>query len=266
MGKSKNKWRTYEWLVYNYYCSVCQQYNNDWKVTYDRKLYGHSGRSRQIDILIESQSQDMRKVIDCKFYKSVINIKHVDTIIGMLDDLRANAGVIVAPLGFSGSAYNRAKDYGRLELITINFRDLFPYRFFNNNRIDVPCPNCYGTKSFFSESVCHAIVNMTAYDIVYREDEQKFSKVNVGFCNECMHQIFHCAECNTDVTINFDDIRRGIVKSCKCGIGYSFYFYEDEYGNEQITYSYFDGKGNELISENNINYLYNEYGIMLDNY
>lgn len=261
-----SKWRTYQWLVYNYYCNVCQKYNNDWNVTYDTSLYGYSGRSRQIDILIESKSQNMMKVIDCKCYKRVIDIKHVETIIGMLDDLRANAGVIVSPKGFSASAYKRAADYGRLELVTMDLHDLFPFRFYNNKRIDMPCPGCYGKKSIFSQNICQASVNMTEYDIVYREDNYSFLKVNVGFCNECMSQIFHCAECETDIFISVDDIRKGIIKRCKCGIGYSLYLYEDTYGNETIAYSYFDINGNELLSENNIYYIYDKYGLMLDKY
>lgn len=260
------KWRTYEWLVYNYYCRVCQQNNNDWIVEYDKKIPGRSDANRQIDILIESQSQNMIKVIDCKYHKAIIDIKEVDSIIGMLEDVRANAGVIVSPIGFTPAADKRAKDYGRLELIIINLHDLFPYRFDNNIRIDRPCPSCYGKKNIFSQTINHTTVNMTGYDIVYREDKMNFSKVNVGFCHECMCQVFYCTECNAYIYISIEDIGKGIVKKCKCGVGYLFYCYVDAYGNEQITYSYFDEDGNELFSENNIYYMYNKYGITLDNY
>ncbi|MBY6930896.1 restriction endonuclease [Clostridium botulinum] len=259
-----SRWRTYEKLVYYYYCNFCKQYSNEWEVTYDSKIRGHSGRSRQIDILMKSELQYIIKVIDCKCYKSVIDIKHVESIIGMLDDLRANAGVIVSPNGFSKTAYERAKDYGRLELVTLNLSELFPYRFYYNQRVDIRCPNCYGKKDVFSNDLSKSIVNITSYNIVYSEDKNKFVKINTGFCNECMNMIFHCGECNTDTCISVDDVSKKIIKRCKCGIGYSFYSFIDENGNEQITHGYFDENGNELLCESNIYYMYNKYGIQLD--
>lgn len=46
-----SKWRTYEWLVYNYYCNICNQYNNDWEVTYNKKIQGYSGIKRECKII-----------------------------------------------------------------------------------------------------------------------------------------------------------------------------------------------------------------------
>lgn len=253
-----NKWRTYEWLVYNYYLNINREYSNDWKVTFNNIMIGNSGRRRQIDILISSQSQNMIKVIDCKFYNKRVDIKYVESIIGMLDDLNAHAGVIVSPKGFSKSAYKRANCHGRLELIELDIHDLFPYRFSNNEINFVPCPNCDGTiiNNIFSQNKTHSIVNMTGYDIVYINDINDFVKVNIGFCTVCLSQIFYCTQCNSYITISIDDVKKNIVKRCKCNIGYSFYSYINEYGFESEAYKYFDCNGHELLSENNFYQLY----------
>lgn len=254
-----SKWRTYELLVYNYYCAYCEPSNHDWKVSYDVKRNGQSGTERQIDVLLESQSQGINKIIDCKCYKTRIDIKHVETIIGMLDDLRANAGVIVSPKGFSAAAYKRAADYGRLQLKIIDLKDLFPHRFQNNNSIIHNCPGCRA--SFFQQTISNP-VNLTGYDIVYWEDNIR--KIHVGFCSECLNQIFYCTECQSYICLSIHDIYKNIMKTCKCGIKYALFSYIDLYGNGQTIYRYFDKNDEELITENNIYYIYQKYGILLD--
>lgn len=243
------KWRTYEWLVYNYFCKL---YEGNWKVEYDVKIVGKSGILRQVDILLSESNFKLIVAIDCKCYKKSLDIKEVETFIGMLYDLQASKGILVTLKGYSAGALKRAKEYGRLDLLALSIEDLFSYRFYNNKMIDISCPICDGLKDIFTNRTIHSAVSTMEYDIVYRHDMNSFVKVNTAFCTNCVSQIFHCTQCNITIGISVDDIRKNVIKRCKCGIGYSFYEIEDEFGQKGTCYSYYDINGEDLLSENNL--------------
>lgn len=250
MGKKKrNKWRTYELLVYKYFCNKLE---GTWEVTYDIKIKGESESKRQIDILLSQKTTNKKIIIDCKNYNSKISIKDVESVIGMMGDLKAEKGIMVSLKGFQKGAKNRAKKFEGMKLILLSLRDLFPYRFYNDTDYVIPCPNCDGTKDIWTGKKTHSEIYINSSDVVYMNDTEEFIKVDVAFCNSCMHQIFICTECKTKIALAFDDLRKHSIKYCKCGVGYSFYLYKDEYDEEAITYSYYDKDKTPLLSENNL--------------
>lgn len=79
------------------------------------KLLGkRSGVERQIDILIEEVIGQYRVliVIDCKDYKKPIDVKGVEEFMGLVEDVGANKGAMIAANGFTETAKKRAKDAG----------------------------------------------------------------------------------------------------------------------------------------------------------
>lgn len=245
-------WRTYEWLVYNYYCCNNQLYQQDWTVDYDKHIQGQSGALRQIDILIKSKSQGVSKLIDCKCYKNVVDMKLIEEIIGMMEDVKVNAGVIVSPMGFTKNAIIRANNFGRLELKTMNFHDLFPYAFYHKNNLIIGCNGCISANNIFKNN--NVYVDMNNYDIVFTDNHDRFLKIDIGLCEDKMAIVFHCIECKENICISIENIKEDEIKRCKCGIGYSIY--RDE-NNNILGYRYLDYSNNELLSINNIYYLYN---------
>jgi hypothetical protein len=78
------------------------------------KLLGRSGTQRQIDILIEQDTGQfqLRVVIDCKNYKNPVDIKDVEMFLGLVEDVGAHKGAIVAANGFTEAAKQRAAGAG----------------------------------------------------------------------------------------------------------------------------------------------------------
>jgi hypothetical protein len=81
------------------------------KVSHNARIQGKSGAQRQIDVLVEDKvgQYDIRIVIDCKDYKTPVDIKDVEECSGLFEDVAAQRGVIVCPAGFTKNAKARAQ-------------------------------------------------------------------------------------------------------------------------------------------------------------
>lgn len=105
--KEKIEWQKYEELVY----LECIRIFDKASVNYNVKLKGkYSLRKRQIDILVSEANIDgstFTIAIDTKHYKNKIDVKCVESFIGMLRDLDVNLGIIISDIGFTKSAINR---------------------------------------------------------------------------------------------------------------------------------------------------------------
>jgi len=73
-----------------------------------------------VDILVEDIVGicPIKIVIDCKYYKTKVDINTVDEVWGLVDDVRANYGMIVCNAGFTEGAIGRANEKG-LKLCSI---------------------------------------------------------------------------------------------------------------------------------------------------
>lgn len=71
----------------------------------------HSKRKRQIDVLVSEKigQYDIKIIIDCKDYKSLVDVKGVEEFSGLLDDVGGQKGVLVCPRGFTSTAKTRAE-------------------------------------------------------------------------------------------------------------------------------------------------------------
>jgi hypothetical protein len=69
-----------------------------------------SGRDRQIDVLVELDigGCNIKIAFDCKCYKRKVDVKHVESFLGMLEDIRVSQGVLVTTQGYSKTAQERA--------------------------------------------------------------------------------------------------------------------------------------------------------------
>lgn len=84
----------------------------DAEVVQNAKLQGfHSETTRQIDVLVTQRvgQYTINIVMDCKDYKTPVDVKGVEEFYGLFQDVRAHRGVLVCPAGFSATAKRRAK-------------------------------------------------------------------------------------------------------------------------------------------------------------
>ncbi len=84
------------------------------KVENNIKLVGKSGTERQVDVFIRGNvgAFEVKILVDPKNHSTPVDIKEVESIVGMVEDVGANLGVIVCPSGFTDGAKNRASVSG----------------------------------------------------------------------------------------------------------------------------------------------------------
>ena len=117
-------WKEYEKEIFEHFKG---QYPAA-EITLDARKTGlYSKTERQIDILIEQYVAGNRIVIaiDGKYLNKKVDVKAVESYIGMLEDIGAHKGLLVSKEGFSEAAYNRAH-FGptEIELDILNFEEL----------------------------------------------------------------------------------------------------------------------------------------------
>lgn len=123
-------WKKYEKEIYQHFVS---QYP-DAEITLDaRKIGLYSKVERQIDILIEQYIAGNRLSIalDGKYYNKKVDVKAVESFIGMLEDIGVHKGLLISNKGFTEGAYNRAH-FGpsEIELDILNFLELQAFQAF----------------------------------------------------------------------------------------------------------------------------------------
>ena len=121
-------WKDYENEVYQYFPDM---YPGS-KITFDAKVVGrYSKTERQIDVLIEDDVAGIpiKIVVDAKYFSTHIDVKCVESFIAMLEDVKANQGLLITQKGYSKAAINRAY-YGphNLELDVLNFEALLEHQ------------------------------------------------------------------------------------------------------------------------------------------
>lgn len=97
-------------------------------VTHNAKLMGRlSETMRQIDVLVEQSvgQYPVRIVLDCKDYKSPVDVKSVEEFHGLMADVGAHKGALVCPAGFTKSAKKRAK---KLDIDLFSPADTDPHK------------------------------------------------------------------------------------------------------------------------------------------
>ena len=81
-------------------------------ITHNAKVFGQqSETTRQIDVLVEQQigQYKIRIAIDCKDYKTPVDVKSVEEFHGLMVDIGAHKGALVCPAGFTKSAKKRGR-------------------------------------------------------------------------------------------------------------------------------------------------------------
>ena len=101
--ESGPKWRRFEKLV----AQIQRELAPNALVTHNDRIRGHDSRKpRQVDITVKQKvgQYDILIAIDCKDYKRAVNVNVVEQFGGLIKDIGANKGVMVAANGFTDTA------------------------------------------------------------------------------------------------------------------------------------------------------------------
>lgn len=114
-GEGKMDWKEYEQEIEN-------QFRDSYpsaQITRNARVLGKFSKvERQIDLLIEEQASDFlfRIIVDAKHRGRKIDVADVEQFLGIIRDVEAHTGVLVALEGYTPAAINRAH-YDDLDLI-----------------------------------------------------------------------------------------------------------------------------------------------------
>lgn len=117
MDKNTPKWKKFEKLV----ATVQQSLAPHAEVRLNDKLQGHKSQTpRQVDISIRQKvaQYDLLIVIECKDLSVPVDVKDLESFIGIVEDIRANKAVMVSASGYSGAALKRGQESG-LQLLRL---------------------------------------------------------------------------------------------------------------------------------------------------
>lgn len=97
---------------------ILRKFNTHAQVSADERVRGRSGRLRQIDVAVRSTivGQPIFLAFECKHYRRPVALKQVEELIGKIEDVRAQIGVLVSDSGFDAGAIARAREHGRIQL------------------------------------------------------------------------------------------------------------------------------------------------------
>lgn len=117
-------WKKYEQEIFEAFKMAYP----DATIRFNQKILGrYSKVKRQIDVLIEGRiaGKNFRLIIDGKKYSKKIDVKDIESFLGMVEDVEAVQGILITSKGYSQAAINRAY-YGPtdIELDILNFEEL----------------------------------------------------------------------------------------------------------------------------------------------
>lgn len=120
-------WKDYEKKLFN---KLSEIYSNC-EIEYNDSIFGlYSRIDRQIDFSIRGNIAGRRVlgIVDTKYYNKSVDVKVVESFIGMIEDVNANFGLIITNKGYSKSAKNRVK-FSNLKLDVLELNEM--------NKIDI---------------------------------------------------------------------------------------------------------------------------------
>lgn len=108
LTKKSPQWKQYEWLIAKIFHDNSESQTET--VLHDAKIIGeYSESSRQIDVLIENNN--IKTMIECKHYSEPVDIKGLETFLGMFADVKANFGILISSSGFTKSVFKRIREF-----------------------------------------------------------------------------------------------------------------------------------------------------------
>ena len=117
---SRSCWEIYERMVAR---MTADQIGTDLCVTANARIRGRiSGRSRQIDVLIEARHEpdaSRRVVVDAKNHKRKVDVPDVEAFLGLMADVGATHGYLVCSTGYTKAAEKRAQMAVMIALVPV---------------------------------------------------------------------------------------------------------------------------------------------------
>jgi len=211
MAESDAEWQKYERLVARL---MANELATELCVTPNAKVKGRiSGRSRQIDVLIDSRhdtDNSRRIIVDAKKRTRKIDITHVEAFKGLMEDAGATHGYIVCPAGHTSAAERRAQSLITICLLPLEHLEKFdPSTWPKCLR-----PSCNKGRVFWDgfPELSLQLVGVSGKDL---GKSKMLPYIHfVGKCDRCGRFHVKCCTCGELISLDDDDNEY----QCKCAL------------------------------------------------
>lgn len=210
MTQSLPNWEVYERMI----ARICaDQLSTDFCVSPNARLIGRiSGRSRQIDVLIDSRhdtDNSLRIIMDAKQRKRKIDVKDVEAFHGLMEDVGATHGYLVCPVGHTKAAEKRAQNTVSISLIPLDCLDNFD---------PTTWPKCTDTRCkqgrIFWDG--YPEINLILRPLTGLDEFKEVSFIHyIGKCDRCGAFHVKCLTCEELLSPKYND-DNDIGHQCRC--------------------------------------------------
>lgn len=118
-AKQEPEWRQYERQIYD---RLRERTTDGTQIEAGKHLPGrYSGIERQIDVLlrggIKGVVDNLVIVVDCKCWKNNIDVTDIERLLGLVEDVAADRGLLITTTGATRAAYRRAGHSIQIEVL-----------------------------------------------------------------------------------------------------------------------------------------------------
>jgi hypothetical protein len=203
-------WELYERMVARL---VADQLTTDLCVTPNARLKGRiSGRSRQIDVLIDARhdtDNTRRIVVDAKKRHRKIDVTDVEALQGLMMDVEATHGYLVSPAGHTKAAEKRAQEAVSIRIVPLDRLENFDPSSWPRCLV----PGCVHGRIFWDGYPEFSLRGISAG----QSSELRTLRFihYVGKCDRCGGFHIHCVTCDDLLHIPATD-QEDIGHQCRC--------------------------------------------------
>jgi hypothetical protein len=171
---------------------VADQLSTDYCVTPNARISGIiSGRSRQIDVLIDARhdtDNTRRIIVDAKRRRRKIDISDVEAFRGVMEDAGATHGYLVSPVGFTKAAERRAQEAVSLRIVPLDRLDNFD---------PSTWPRCTNSRCSLGRVFWNGYpeIELDLHSILGKEQRRVPFVHYVGKCDRCGRFHVRCLTC-----------------------------------------------------------------------
>jgi hypothetical protein len=208
MNREMPEWELYERLVAR---MVADQLETDLCVTPNARVLGRiTGVRRQIDVLIETRhdtDNSRRVIVDAKKRSRKIDVKDVESFMGLMEDVGATHGYLVSPVGYTKAAEKRAQAAVSIRILPLDRLENFD---------PSTWPRCQRTGCERGRVFWNGYPELTM--VLQPLDASEATHVRsvhyVGKCDRCGRFHVWCLACNDMLSPPEDDDDCGHQCSC----------------------------------------------------
>jgi hypothetical protein len=247
MNRTRPGWELYERMIAR---MIADQSGTDLCVTPNAKLIGKiSGVKRQIDVLIDARhdtDNTLRVVVDAKHRRRKVDVKDVESFLGLMKDTNATHGYLVTSSGYTEAARKRAQMYVSIRIVPVDRLENFDPSTWPQCR-DIGCRH----GRVFWDGYPELSLSVVPLANVHEQEPKTLRYLHyVGKCDRC--GLFHvwCTTCNEILAIPHDN-EDDCGHQCRCKLPWFWLasVEADEEGNKSAELHAVLGTG-EVITAN----------------